>query len=338
MYVGVAVTARIAFVLLVFSALCAQAIENESTGFITAHDGVRLNYRKLGDGPQTVIIPGGFLFYRDFDRFASPGRTVIFYDMRNRGRSDAVKDLSRVTMENDVRDLETVRAHFGVKKAALIGYSYLGFMVVLYAKDHPQHVARIIQISPVPRQWDTQYPAQLRNDSEEVVDQKAWNEVQELRKQGYHESHPQEFCEKEWKVFRRAMVGKAESVEKLPGWCELPNEWPVNFEKHLQAHFEGSVQKLKVPKEEVAKVAVPVLTIHGTKDRNAAYGAGREWALTLPGARLITVKGAAHQSWADEPGLVLGSIETFLSGEWPNEAEKITSLEIDVAPSTPARK
>ncbi|MGH9024225.1 MAG: alpha/beta fold hydrolase [Acidimicrobiia bacterium] len=307
------------------------AIEKEYTGFVTPHYGARLDYRKRGDGPQKIIVPGGVLIYRDFDRFAAPGRTVIFYDMRNRGRSDAVKDLSQVTMENDVRDLESVRAHFGVNKATLIGYSYLGFMVVLYAKDHPEHVERIIQLGPVPRQWDTQYPAQLTNhDFEQVVERKAWDEVEKLRKQGYHESHPKEFCEKDWKVYRRGLVGKAESVEKLPGWCDLPNEWPVNFEKHLQAHFVGSVQKLKVPKEEVAKVTVPVLTIHGTKDRNAPYGAGREWALTLPNARLVTVPGAAHQSWADEPDLVLGSIETFLRGDWPREAERITSLEVQV--------
>ena len=319
---------RHVLLLLVLCSMAAPAAEKESTGFVTARDGARLYYRKLGNGPQAVIVPGGFLFYSDFDRFASPGRTVIFYDMRNRGRSDAVKDLSKVTMENDVRDLETVRAHFGVKKAALIGYSYLGFMVVLYAKDYPEHVERIIQLGPVPRQWDTEYPANLRNDDRaQIVDRDAWNELQELEKQGYKESHPREFCEKQWEVFRRILVGKPESVEKLPGHCDLPNEWPVNFDKHLQAHFVGSVQKLKVPKEEVAKVTVPVLTIHGTKDRNAAYGSGREWALTLPNARLVTVKGAAHQSWADEPELVLGSIETFLRGDWPKEAERITSLE-----------
>jgi proline iminopeptidase len=318
---------RLAFVLLL-SSLFAHASAKEATGFVTAHDGARLSYRKLGNGPQAVIVPGGFLFDGAFDRFATPGRTVIFYDMRNRGRSDAVKDLSQVTIQNDVRDLETVRAHFGVKKAALIGYSYLGFMVVLYAKDHPEHVERIIQLGAVPRQWDTEYPASLRNDDRaQIVDREAWNEVQELEKQDYKESHPREFCEKQWKVFRRFLVGKPENVAKLPGWCDLPNEWPVNFSKHLEAHFVGSVQKLKVPKEEFAKVSVPVLTIHGTKDRNAAYGAGREWALTLPNARLVTVKGAAHQSWADEPGLLLGAIETFLRGDWPKEAEKITSLE-----------
>jgi pimeloyl-ACP methyl ester carboxylesterase len=72
---------------------------------------------------------------------------------------------------------------------------------------------------------------------------------------------------------------------------------------------------------------VPVLIIHGTWDRNAPYAAGREWALTLPNARLITVERAAHQVTADAPDVVLPAIETFVAGRWPERAEKITSLE-----------
>lgn len=60
-------------------------------------------------------------------------------------------------------------------------------------------------------------------------------------------------------------------------------------------------------------LALPVLTIHGTKDRNAPYGAGREWARSLPNARLLTVEGAAHQVWMDRPE-VLGQIREFLEG------------------------
>jgi pimeloyl-ACP methyl ester carboxylesterase len=41
---------------------------------------------------------------------------------------------------------------------------------------------------------------------------------------------------------------------------------------------------------------MPVLTIHGTKDRNAPYGSGREWAFNLPNARLLTIKGGAHNA------------------------------------------
>jgi pimeloyl-ACP methyl ester carboxylesterase len=43
---------------------------------------------------------------------AGKQHTVIFYDMRNRGASDRIEDAAKLTMENDVRDLETVRSHF----------------------------------------------------------------------------------------------------------------------------------------------------------------------------------------------------------------------------------
>jgi pimeloyl-ACP methyl ester carboxylesterase len=215
-----------------------------------------------------------------------------------------------------------------VKKFVPIGYSYLGFMVVLYAKDHPQYVERIVQLGPVARQWDTEFPEKLTNrDLRQIIRAEDWNPLEELKKQGYDKSNPKDYCEKRHNVLRVMLVGDAKNVDKIPNNCHLENEWPVNFDRHLDAHFEGSIQKLKVTKEEVKKVAVPVLTIHGTKDRNAPYGAGREWALTLPDCRLITVKGAAHQSWSDQPELVLGSVETFLKGQWPQEAEKITSIE-----------
>jgi pimeloyl-ACP methyl ester carboxylesterase len=87
------------------------------------------------------------------------------------------------------------------------------------------------------------------------------------------------------------------------------------------------VQRLEVPREAVARVEAPALTIHGTWDRNAPYAAGREWALTLPDARLITVERAAHQVVTDAPEIVLPAIDEFVSGRWPARAEKITTLE-----------
>ncbi len=64
-------------------------------------------------------------------------------------------------------------------------------------------------------------------------------------------------------------------------------------------------------------IKVPVLTIHGDKDRNAPYAGGVEWAKTLPDARLVTVKGAAHAAWLDDPVTVFASIRHFVRGEWP---------------------
>lgn len=111
----------------------------------------------------------------------------------------------------------------------------------------------------------------------------------------------------------------------------MPNEWPVNLARHFQYLFT-SVQRLEISKADVARVSIPVLTIHGTKDRNAPYGAGREWGLLLPNERLLTVEGAAHQVFAEFPEIVFPAIRTFLQGGWPAKAEKVKTLE------RPARK
>jgi pimeloyl-ACP methyl ester carboxylesterase len=100
---------------------------------------------------------------------------------------------------------------------------------------------------------------------------------------------------------------------------------------HLWAHFQplrASEQALDIPKESIAKVTAPVLTIHGREDRNAPYGGGREWNILLPNARLITIDAAVHMSWVEFPEIVFPSIDPFLNGQWPKQAQIVKSLEI----------
>lgn len=301
--------------------------QNIEEGYVTTDDGVRLFYKKVGSGSQTVVIPLGFMLFEDFKRL-NEGRTLIFYDMRNRGRSDSVRDPQRITIYDDLRDLEKIRRHFKLEKMSLIGESYLGLMVVMYAMEHPEQVDRLIQIGAVPRKFGTKYPPHLTaNDPEPVPSPEEIRKLEKMLAEGYHEKNPKDYCEKEWLAIREMFVGRRQDAHKVgKGYCEFPNEWPVNFQKHLKSHF-GSVQKLDITKEQVAKVTNLTLTIHGTKDRNAPYGSGREWAFTLPNARLITIEGAAHLPWIEAPDLVLGSIDAFLKGQWPAGAERVTAID-----------
>lgn len=301
------------------------AAQSVDEGYLMSDDGLKIFYRKVGNGSQTVILPGALFLYDDFHAMTK-GRTLIFYDMRNRGRSETVEDAAAITIENDVRDLEAVRRHFKMEKVSAVGWSYLGLMVALYAMEHPERVERLVQVGAVPLKWDTEYPEELRGpDWMAAMDPEKVAELRQLRAENFHMREPKAYCEREWAVTRFTLVGDPANVERLGrGPCEYENEWPVNFTRHLQAHFEGSVQKLEVPRERVRQVTVPVLTVHGTMDRNAPYGAGREWATLLPNARLMTIKGAAHAVWADEPR-VLGWIDEFLAGQWPQAAEKIGS-------------
>lgn len=295
-------------------------------GFVQTSDGVRLFYRKVGDGPQPVILPADLYLHPAFDRLAA-GRTLYYYDMRNRGMSDSVTAEQANSIDQDVLDLEAIRSHFGLESVDLVGYSYLGLMVAMYAKEHPEHVRRIVQLGPVPVRFATEYPEGLAAaDFYAAIDSTQLAELRRLQSEGLPYSDPEEYCRREHAVTNFALVGNPINVARLnDDICDMPNEWPSHLVGHFQSHFT-SVQELQLTTEDFADLDIPVLTIHGTLDRNAPYGAGREWALTLPDARLITVEGAAHNSWADAPELILGSIDTFLNGEWPAEAEDVASL------------
>lgn len=295
------------------------------TGWIAGPDGVRLYYERIGSGPRTLIVPGRLFLARDLAPLGER-HTVILYDMRNRGRSSRVEDGRLLTIGKDVEDLEAVRRHFGVERFVPIGYSYLGLMVVLYALDHPDRVERLVQLGPVPREFGTEYPASLvHRDSAPVVSPAAAARLDSLERAGWAADHPREFCE-ESRVTAVRLVGDPAKAAKLPNLCDMPNEWPVNFRRHLEHHF-ADVQRLDLPRGALKRVRMPVLTVHGTWDRNAPYAAGREWALSLPDARLLTVERAAHQVVTDAPEVVLPAIEQFVGGRWPAGAEKVRSLE-----------
>ncbi len=298
------------------SAFPASAIE----GMLETEPGVQLYWRTTGQGTKTLIVPGGFLYQGALDVLAGD-RRLILYDMRNRGRSSRIVDPVLLTIDADVRDLEAIRRHFKVESFDTIGYSYLGKMVVLYALEHPDRLERIVQIGPVAMRFGSIFPPDQDNFSEDILDAEAVAELRALRARGFHETSPQDYCEQEWRVIRARLVGDRGKADALKSNCALPNEWPTRIAFHLEHHFT-SARGRDLDLADTAAVEVPVLTIHGTLDRNAAYGGGREWAAALPVGRLLTFEGAAHQVWTDSDQ-VTPAIREFLDGDWPENAEDL---------------
>jgi pimeloyl-ACP methyl ester carboxylesterase len=293
-------------------------------GFITLEDGSRLYFQQLGSGPKAVIIPNGFHLLDDF-RHLGHWRTLIFYDVRNRGRSDTVTDPAKLArgIQQDVDDLDAVRRHFGIENADLIGHSYIGLMVALYAMQEAARVSRVVQIGPMQPDAATQYPAHLTYT--DAVLAEAMAKIGQMMKER-PTGDPEEVCRKFWLVLRGIYVADPKDAERINwGRCELANE--RSFMQYWTARLLPSIQRLNLTAEEMAKAKAPGLIVHGAKDRSAPYGAGRAWAMRLPDARLVTVQNAAHAPWIEAPELVFGSIKTFLDGVWPDAAEKVTSLE-----------
>jgi pimeloyl-ACP methyl ester carboxylesterase len=293
-------------------------------GYLKSDDGVRLFCRRVGAGAETVIVPNGMYFLDAFKQLGA-GRSLVFFDVRNRGRSDTVSDPSKIArgILNDVDDLEAVRRQLGIERVALLGHSYMGLLVVLYAMKHPDRVTRVVQIGPSEPRHGKPYPAHLTaNDG---VVQQVFTKLAELQKEPAARE-PEEQCRKFWSVLGAIYVTNVADAARIIDWgrCDLPNE--RNFMKYWMGSVMPSIKALDLTGDDFAKVTSPVLTIHGTKDRSAPYGGGREWALLLPNARLVTVEGGGHAPWIESPKEVFSAIETFLAGAWPESARKIDSV------------
>ena len=278
-------------------------------GYVTTDDGLRLWFQTVGSGPQVVVLPNGFHLLADFSCLA-PGRTLVFYDVRNRGRSDTVTDpaLLQRGIHNDVDDLDAVRRHFGLERLALIGHSYMGLMVILYAMKYPAHVDRIVQIGAMGPRSDKSYISDLMTT--DLVVRDVFARLGAL--QGQRDScDPEEFCRKSWSILRLIYVTDPKDADRVR-WdrCDLPNE--RNFMKYWTDAILPSIEALALSAEALTAVTCPVLTIHGTRDRSAPYTAGRDWASLLPNARLEPVEGAGHGPWIEGAGTVLEAIGQFL--------------------------
>jgi len=292
----------------------------QEEGFIPVEDNVRLYYRKIGDRADVIVIPNGLYFFDDFHRFTN-SHSLIFYDLRNRGLSDSVADPSKLErgIQNDVEDLEKVRAYFNLDQFTLIGHSYVGLLVGLYAIKHAAAVSRLIQIGPAEPDPDKKYPAEFTNT--DSVSQQVFLKIGQMQKEN-PPNNPEQRCRRFWKELRAIYVANPENAEKINwGRCELDNE--RNFMKYWMASIFPSIKKIHLTAADMRHVTAPVLVIHGTLDRSAPYGSGRDWASFWPKGRLLTVANAAHAPWIEAPEIVFQAIEAFLNGGWPKNSEKL---------------
>jgi proline iminopeptidase len=292
-------------------------VDAPSEGFVTVEPGVRLAYRIVGSGPETLVTPwpSGS---PGLDRLAT-GRRVIYYSPRGRLGSDPV-DPAKISFENELSDLEAVRRHFGLNRMMLLGWSHYGMMTAVYTIRHPDSVSRLVQMTPgTPRR--TPYLEEGIKTMTARADAAARARLEERRKAGEFEGNPEAFCRENRRVSLVAFVADPRDVEKIElDSCRFANEQSEQQGAWWGALF-GSMGDWDYRKETRA-LAVPRLVLQGEKDFIPMEGS-REWVAGNPNARLLVIEGAGHFPHLEKAEVYFPAVEKFLSGGWPKGAVAI---------------
>ncbi|MBX2987697.1 MAG: prolyl aminopeptidase [Bdellovibrionaceae bacterium] len=125
------------------------AIEPLRTLRLKVSDLHELHVEEVGNprGQPVVFLhggPGGGIS-ADHRRYFDPGHyRIILFDQRGSGQSTPGAELRENTTWDLVKDIETIRAHFGVERWHVFGGSWGSTLALTYAITHPERVSALI--------------------------------------------------------------------------------------------------------------------------------------------------------------------------------------------------
>ncbi len=123
------------------------------TGYVDLDDG-KLYYEMAGDGDTLVLGHAGFVDSRmwdgQWDAFTQKYR-VIRFDMRGYGKSDPTEG-PRTRRDDLAQPLD----HLHVERAALLGCSFGGTIMVDFVLEHPEMVSALLTVSSAPSGFQLQ--------------------------------------------------------------------------------------------------------------------------------------------------------------------------------------
>lgn len=275
-------------------------------GFVTTTDGVEIFYKDWGprDAPVIHFHHGWPLSSDDWDAqmlfFLGQGFRVVAHDRRGHGRSSQVWDGH--DMDHYADDALAVVKHLGTKNVVHVGHSTGGGEVIHYIARHGQdNVAKAVLIAAVPPLM-VQTPSNPGGLPKSVFDG-FQAQVAANRAQFYRDVPSGPFY-----GYNRPGAEASEGV--------IANWWRQGMMGSAKAHYDGIVAFSQTDfTEDLKKVSVPVLVMHGEDDQIVPYAnSGPLSAKLLPNGTLKSYSGFPHGMPTTEAETINADLLAFIRG------------------------
>ena len=289
------------------------------TGHFTGADGQRMFFMKVGRGKNPIVLlhggPGSNMnaVWPDLEALARK-HTFLMYDQRGGGRSEIIKDATKLKASDHVRDLEALRRHFGMQRMVLVGESWGAGLAALYALEYPRRVQRLLLLGPMPpsRALVSQ---RLEKTNAQINFSKR---LAGFRRDLPSAADPIALCREFFEVYRKSLFLDPEAAKRRRGSsCDAPAEGVRNYMLVNDATFDSLGEYDLLPK--LQQLQMPALIVEGEQSITTVASA-RAWAQAMPAARLLLIPNSGHFPQVEQPQLFFPAVELFLKGKWPPAA------------------
>jgi pimeloyl-ACP methyl ester carboxylesterase len=310
--------------LLVMTVACSESalMRNEGkVGHLVVDGGDTLFYRTIGRGKDTaIVLHGGVGLHHGYlvEPLSALGRshTLIFYDLRGRGRSSAVGDRQHLSLTQDIEDLESMRTHLGLEKVSLIAHHWGAPVAALYAARKPGSVQRLLLISPFPVHNALLFEVSfIAGDSARYT--KALGHAGTRSVPDSMEVH----CEDTWTLFFAPLRTHPDTPYDKVGRavCDAP-AGKLAMADEIRTIVQRGLGMWSW-RSELNQIGVPVMVIEGEGDSVVAEAAVR-WSQHIPDARVLMLPPPYLFPWEGDRMAFTDAMRGFLAGEFPGAAVK----------------
>ncbi len=275
----------------------------ERTGTVRGA-GVDLFARWVGDtGPVVVVLHGGPGASMDYLRpqfdLLADGRTLLFYDQRGGGRSEAPRE-APLDWRAHVADLEAVLAGLDPRPTCVAGFSWGGLLAVLHSIEHPGAVAQLALVAPAPT-----YAAAREAFDAEFARRQADPRIAEARaalsRSGLREKDPDAFWHR---AFELSVAGYFREPSRA---VQLT---PFRVAARVQQAVWHSLAGMDL-RPRLGGITADTLILHGRHDP-VPLVASETLASHLPHARLEIFEDSGHTLYTEETDRFVALMDPFL--------------------------
>jgi pimeloyl-ACP methyl ester carboxylesterase len=275
---------------------------------IVVRDGVGIRYERYGQGrPAILLLPAWSLVHSRHWKMQVPYLarhfTVVCFDGRGSGGSDRPADASAYSDTAFALDALAVMDAAGIGSAVLVSVSRGALWALRLGAEHPDRVLGTVFIAPTARLMPPLPERRVQRFAEVIDTPVGW----QTYNAHYWKTHYPEFVTFfVGRIFTEPYSTK--QIEDATGWAlETDGETLAAADRGLEYSDGAATWRL------AARLAGPVLVIHGTGDAVRGYGEGEALA-RCTGGTLVTLAGSGHFPHARDPVRVNVLIKQFADG------------------------
>ena len=260
----------------------ADAASRQRIRFCAASDGVRIAYAESGQGPP-LVKTANWLNHLEYDwespvwrhllRALGATHRLIRYDQRGTGLSD--REVSEISFDAFVRDLDSVVEALGIDRFALLGISQGCAVSIAYAVRHPERVSHIVLYGGFirGRRWREGPEGPALVDAFATLMRHGWGQENPAFRQ----------------IFTSQFIPEG-TVEQVQWFNDLQR---ITVSPENAVRIFGAMWSIDIT-DLLPLVRVPCLVLHCRGDLRVPFEEGRRMAAGIPGARFVPLEGSNH--------------------------------------------